>query len=145
MKRALVLASLLTTSSTLSETVSLQAVNGKFTATVVLNNELQVLALLDLGATTVVVCDRMARELGLHRGDEVTLGTVGDRLAAHRTSLSSIRIGAIEVRDVGAVILADAVCDEVLLGTSYLSRLEGVTLRGAKLILTGWRAKSRAH
>ena len=135
MKRTVLLVSWLAIASpAVGESVSLQASNAKFTADVVLNDRLTVRALVDLGATTVVICERMARLVGLPRGEKIVLRTVGERLAVYRTQVSVIRIGSIMLDAVDAVILRDDRCEEVLLGMSFLRRLH-LTMEGDRLIL----------
>ena len=141
MKRAMLLALWLTIAvPAVAQTVSLRARNGKFTADIVLNDRLTVGALVDLGATTTVICARMARSLGLPRGENSELRTVGRRLPAQQTRLASIRLGAIELDDVEALILGDRWCDEMLLGVSVLRRLR-LTMENDTLILTLARVK----
>jgi aspartyl protease family protein len=135
MKRKVLLLSWLAIASpAVGESVTLEASNAKFMADVVLNDRLTVRALVDLGATTVIICERMARLLGLPRGEEIVLRTVGERLTAHRTHVNVIRIGSIELDAVNAVILGDDRCDEVLLGMSFLRRLH-LTMEGDRLVL----------
>jgi clan AA aspartic protease (TIGR02281 family) len=137
MKHALMLAAILAACPpAFAGTTTLQAVDGRFTPRVVLNGQLHVQGLIDLGATTVVVCDHMAAALDLPRGDSVVLETVAQRLTAHRTMVKSIRFGRTEVRNVRAVILPDHLCGEVLIGMSLLARLDVVTLEGEKLTLS---------
>ena len=141
MKGALLLASLLAISSPVfAQSTSLQARDGKFLADVVMNGRLKTRALIDLGATTTVICERMARSLGLPRGEHAVLRTVGKRLPARQTRLGSIRLETIELADVEALILGDRWCDEVLLGLSVLRRLR-LTMEDDTLILTLDRAK----
>ena len=137
MKRALLFTMWLTVASPAAgQTVSLQASNGKFTADIVLNKRLTVRALVDLDATTTVICERMARSLNLPRGEHAVLRTVGKRLRAQRTRLTSIRLETIELDDVEAIILGDRWCDgEVLIGVSALRRLR-LTMEDGTLTLS---------
>ena len=142
MKRALLLAMWLTVASpAVGQTVSLQSKNGKFTADVVLNERLTVRALVDLGATTTVICERMARSLSLPRGEHAVLRTVGKHLPAKQTRLSSLRLETIVLEDVDALILGDRWCDEVLLGVSALRRLR-LIMEDDTLILGLGKAES---
>src|SRR5262245_2628484 len=136
-KRALELAAASAVSLSLAQaqTVRLQATDNRYNLDVVLDGSLRVAALIDPGATSVVVCEDTARALGLQRGASVALDTVTERLPAQRTTLASIRIGPIEVRNVGALILGKANCQEVLLGVSFLQGLKSATFRGKTLTL----------
>jgi clan AA aspartic protease (TIGR02281 family) len=136
-KRALALlaVTVVSLSSAQAQTVRLQASDNRYNLDVVLNGTLRVGALIDPGATSVVVCEDTARALGLQRGAFVALDTVTERVPAHRTTLASIRVGPIEVRNVGALILGKANCQEVLLGVSFLRGLRSATFRGNTLTL----------
>jgi aspartyl protease family protein len=124
------------------ETVTLHAGNSnKFVADIVLNNQLTVRGLLDIGATSLTICGHMADALDLPRGEEIVLRTVGKDLLAHRARVSAVRIGPIKLQAVEAVVLADDHCDpEVLIGMSVLHRLR-LTMDGGKLILRPGRTK----
>ena len=135
MKRVLLLVMwLIVGSPVAAQTVSLQARNSKFMTDVVLNEQLNVRALVDLGATTTILCERMARSLSLPRGERVVLETVGKRVSAERTRLRSIRLETIKLDEVDALVVSDRLCDEMLLGVSILRRLR-LTMEDDILIL----------
>jgi len=90
--------------------------------------------LLDTGATWVALPTSLARELGLKRGAAITLQTANGAAVGYQTRLDSIRLGPIEMRDVGALIADGMDADTVLLGMNFLKRLE-FTQRGDQLIL----------
>jgi aspartyl protease family protein len=80
--------------------------------------------LLDTGATWVVVSMGMAAELGLKRGAALTLQTANGPTVGYQTRLARIQVGSLELKDVGAVI-SDGIDDNVvLLGMSFLNRVE---------------------
>ena len=97
-------------------------------------NGRRVTFLLDTGATWVALPTALARELGLKRGAAVTLQTANGAAVGYQTRLDSVRLGPIEMRDVGALVSDGMDADTVLLGMNFLKRLE-LTQRGDKLIL----------
>jgi aspartyl protease family protein len=90
--------------------------------------------LLDTGATWVALPTGLARELGLKRGAAITLQTANGAAVGYQTRLDSVRLGPIEMRDVGALVADGMDADTVLLGMNFLKRLE-FTQRGEQLIL----------
>ncbi len=90
--------------------------------------------LLDTGATWVALPPGLARELGLQRGAPVTLRTANGTGTGYQTRLASVRVGPIEMRDVAALITDGIDEDTVLLGMSFLKRVE-FTQRDGRLIL----------
>ena len=97
-------------------------------------NGRRVIFLLDTGATWVALPTRLARELGLKRGAAVTLQTANGAAVGYQTRLDSLRLGPIEMRDVGALVADGMDDDTVLLGMNFLKRLE-LTQRGDRLTL----------
>jgi aspartyl protease family protein len=90
--------------------------------------------LLDTGATWVALPPGLSRELGLQRGAAVTLRTANGTTVGYQTRLASIRVGPIEMRDVAALITDGIDEGIVLLGMSFLKRVE-FTQRDGRLIL----------
>jgi aspartyl protease family protein len=90
--------------------------------------------LLDTGATQVAVSRDLADALGLDRGPAVSTQTANGPVTAWTTRLDRIELGAISLRGVRAVILPTLPSDEVLLGMSFLKRLELIQ-RGQTLTL----------
>ena len=97
-------------------------------------NGRRVTFLLDTGATWVALPLALGRELGLKRGAAVTLQTANGPAAGYQTRLASVRLGPLELRDVAAVMADGLDADVVLLGMSFLKRVE-FTQREGKLIL----------
>jgi aspartyl protease family protein len=97
-------------------------------------NGKRVTFLLDTGATWVAVPLALARELGLKRGAAVTLQTANGEAVGYQTRLDRVRLGPLELTDVGAVMSDGLDADVVLLGMSFLKRVE-FTQRGDQLIL----------
>ena len=97
-------------------------------------NGKRVTFLLDTGATWVAVPLALARELGLKRGAAVTLQTANGAAVGYQTRLDRVRLGPLELTDVSAVMSDGLGADVVLLGMSFLKRVE-FTQRGDQLIL----------
>lgn len=80
--------------------------------------------LLDTGATQVAVPIGVAEQLGLEVGVPIMIRTANGQATAHKTRLDRLKLGAIELRDVPALIAPGMHGDEVLLGMSALKQLE---------------------
>ncbi len=90
--------------------------------------------LLDTGASDVAIPARLAEQMGLRRGAPVQYQTANGVVTAYRTTLDSVSIGPILIRDVPASINPGLQDMEILLGMSVLKRIE-FTQRGDTLIL----------
>lgn len=97
-------------------------------------NGRRVTFLLDTGATWVALPTSLARELGLKRGAAITLQTANGSAVGYQTRLDSVRLGPIDLRDVAALVADGMDAGTVLLGMSFLKRVE-FTQRGDQLIL----------
>ncbi len=97
-------------------------------------NGRRVTFLLDTGATAVALPAALARELGLKRGAAVTLQTANGPATGFETRLDRVRVGPIEMRDVGALVADGIDTGTVLLGMTFLKRVE-FTQRGDRLVL----------
>ena len=87
-------------------------------------NGRRVTFLLDTGATAVALPVALARELGVRRGAAVTVQTANGAAAGYETRLDSVRLGPIEMREVAAIVAEGMDADTVLLGMSFLKRVE---------------------
>ena len=90
--------------------------------------------LLDTGATWVALPTVLARELGLKRGAAITVQTANGATVGYQTRLESVRLGPLEMRDVGALVTDGMEAGTVLLGMNFLKRLE-LTQRGGEMVL----------
>lgn len=97
-------------------------------------NGAKVTFLLDTGATQVALPLQLARELGLKLGAAITLNTANGSAIGYETRLADVRLGPIELHDVSAVVSDGMDPRTVLLGMSFLRRLE-FTQRDEHLIL----------
>ena len=80
--------------------------------------------LLDTGATAVAIPEGIARRLGLPFGMEVESATANGITRGYLTELDEVQLGDIIARDVRATILPNMNDNEVLLGMTFLSRLD---------------------
>lgn len=106
---------------------------GHFVATGQINGQ-AVQFMLDTGATDVAIPSAVAERLGLARGVPVTVSTANGRSEGYRTRLDSVRLGAIELRDIRALVAPGLDGEQVLLGMSALKKLE-FTQRGGTMLL----------
>jgi aspartyl protease family protein len=97
-------------------------------------NGAKVTFLLDTGATQVALPSQLARRLGLKLGAALTLHTANGNVVGYQTRLANVSLGPIELHDVSAVVSDGMDSQTVLLGMSFLRRLE-FTQRNEHLIL----------
>jgi aspartyl protease family protein len=96
---------------------------GHYVTSGIINNH-QVTFLLDTGATSVAVPESVAKEIGLRKGQAITVSTANGNTKAYLTRLDHIAIGDIRLHDLSATILSNATGDEVLLGMNFLKHFE---------------------
>ena len=80
--------------------------------------------LLDTGATLVSIPEDIARRLSLKAGGRSYASTANGIIETYSTRLDSIGIGNIELYDIAAQINPHMNTNEILLGMSFLKRLE---------------------
>jgi len=100
-------------------------------------NGLPVKFLVDTGASSVAMNSAQARRLGIDfhvEGDPTYVSTASDVVKAYRVKLDTVKVGSIRIRNVTAVVIEGAQPAEVLLGMTYLSRVEMIN-QGDRLIL----------
>ena len=97
-------------------------------------NGRRVTFLLDTGATWVALPLALGRELGLKRGATITLQTANGPGVGYQTRLDRVRIGPLEMHDIGAVMSDGLDADTVLLGMNFLNRVE-LSQRDGRLTL----------
>ena len=90
--------------------------------------------MLDTGASDVAIPAGLAQELGLERGSPVQYQTANGVVTAYRTTIESVTIGPMVIRNVPASINPGMRDMEILLGMSVLKYVE-FTQRGDTLIL----------
>lgn len=96
----------------------------------------QVDFLVDTGATYISLNLPIAKRLGLNyrAGREVAMSTANGMTKAYMVTLDSVRIGSVEVRKVNAVVHIGDFPQEILLGNSYLSRVNLKRERGVLVL-----------
>lgn len=99
--------------------------------------------LLDTGATLVSVPESVARTLNLSRGSPFLVRTANGTITTYSTTLSSISLGAIELKNVRAAITPGMQGKEILLGMSFMKHLELIQ-RGNQLILRDYGSDTNA-
>ena len=90
-------------------------------------NGLTVPFLVDTGASTVAMNSAQARRLGIDfrvDGEPATVVTASGYAEAWKVKLRSVKVGALEVKGVDAVVIDGDQPATTLLGMSYLNRLE---------------------
>ena len=93
--------------------------------------------MVDTGASTIAMNAEQARRLGLdfkNTGTPVTVSTASGTEQAWRIYLNSVKLGAIEVLGVGAMVLDSQFPLDVLLGMSFLSRVSWREEQGALIV-----------
>lgn len=106
---------------------------GHYYATGTINGH-RVEFMLDTGATDIAVPASVAEDIGLRRLGRVQYETANGIASGYATRLDSVRVGKIVLHDLSAGINPHMDGDVVLLGMSFLKRIE-FTQRGDTLIL----------
>ena len=97
-------------------------------------NNHSVTFLLDTGASDISIPDKIAKQLKLKYGQEQRYQTANGIIVGNLTTLKSVSIGNIKLRNVRASINPNMNDDEILLGMTFLKFIE-FTQRGDTLIL----------
>jgi aspartyl protease family protein len=90
-------------------------------------NGLTVTFLVDTGASQVALNANEARRLGIDfrvSGTPAAVNTASGVARAWAVTLDSVKVGSLEIRNVGAVVLEGGTPQHTLLGMTYLGRLE---------------------
>ncbi len=90
--------------------------------------------ILDTGASMVSVPETLAKSLGLKRGPVMDVSTANGTISVYFTWLDRVQLGNIVLTDIRASINPYMSGNEVLLGMSFLKKLE-FTQRGELLML----------
>lgn len=91
--------------------------------------------LVDTGASTIAMSTRKAKSLGidfikLSKGKRLPVGTANGTAYAYPVILDTVSVGGIEAKFIRASIIEGDATDEILLGMSYLSRLNVAQQQG---------------
>ena len=114
---------------------------GHYVANGLVNGE-DVVFLLDTGATTVAIPEDMAARLSLRKGQQITTVTANGLTPAYLTTIENIQLGDIVEHDVVAALVPNLPGGQILLGMSFLKRLD-FSQRGDMLILETIRRKQQ--
>ena len=90
--------------------------------------------MLDTGATDIAIPASVAQEIGLQRFGRLEFNTANGVAYGYATRLDQVRVGDIALHDLAASINPHMTDDVVLLGMSFLKKIE-FTQRGDTLIL----------
>lgn len=93
--------------------------------------------MVDTGATTIAMNAQQAQRLGIDfksKGSPVMVSTASGTEKAWRVYLNSVKLGAIEVLGVDAMVLDGEFPCDVLLGMSFLSRVSWREDQGALIV-----------
>lgn len=96
---------------------------GHYVATGTINS-VDVIFLLDTGATDIAIPESLANQIGLIKGPPITVKTANGNARAYRTRLDSVALGDIALYDLSATILTNITGEEVLLGMNFLKHFE---------------------
>ncbi len=123
----------LVSSDGVREVVLKQNRQGHYVASGQINGK-HVTFLLDTGATDISVPAGIARKAGLEAGPPVNARTAAGVVTTYVTRIARVELGGILLEDIRANINPHMRGDEVLLGMSFLRRLE-FSQRGRELTL----------
>ena len=92
--------------------------------------------LVDTGASTIAMNAQQAKRFGLNTssGQVVQVATASGIETGHKINLNRVKVGEIELFGVDAIVMPGAFPAEILLGMSFLERLE-MERSGKKMLL----------
>ena len=111
--------------------------NGHFEAQTVVNGH-TVPMMIDTGATTTVLTTRDAAATGFDTAGlsyQVPVSTANGQAMAARVTLGDIAVGAISRKNVPALVVAEGMLEQSLLGMNFIGTLSGFDIRGDRMIL----------
>ena len=96
-------------------------------------NGLTVSFLVDTGASAVAMNANQARRLGVDymvEGSSAMVATASDVVRAYKVKLDTVTLGPLQLHNVDAIVMEGGQPSEVLLGMSFLGRLEMINEGG---------------
>ncbi|WP_395946578.1 TIGR02281 family clan AA aspartic protease [Caedibacter taeniospiralis] len=87
-------------------------------------NDIQVKFLVDTGASSVSIPEKIAKKIGLKKGLGYTVSTANGDITVYQTWLDHLTIGNIKLKNIHASINPKSDDDFILLGMSALKQLE---------------------
>ena len=119
-------------------TVSVEGdARGHFTALARINGK-PIRVLVDTGASSVAMSRATAKRLGVRvkRSDFIhSASTANGRVDMAVATLGEVRIGDVRLENVEAAVLPDGALDGVLLGMSFLGRLDSFRVENGNLVM----------
>jgi aspartyl protease family protein len=115
-----------------TEVILVRDLSGHYRADAFING-VKTSALVDTGATDVAISQRLADRLGIKSTAAIRTQTANGDAVAYMTRLASVKLGGIEVHDVGAIITPNLEGD-ILLGMSFLNRMDVRLYKGTMTI-----------
>lgn len=120
-------------------TVKLEADSqGHFFTTIQING-FSTRALVDTGASSVVINSAEAQRMGIHyaNGDRITTHTANGETVARRVTFTSVRLGDIVIENVQGLVVEGGTekLKETLLGMTFLNRVD-LERSGGTMVLT---------
>lgn len=100
-------------------------------------NDRSVRFLVDTGATQVAMNSTLARQLGINYFLDGTVGvaaTASGTAKVYAVNLKTVRVGDIELRNVDGMVIDGPHPEQVLLGTSFLNRVDMVREESALIL-----------
>lgn len=107
-------------------------ISGHYRAEAFLNG-VKATVLVDTGATDVSISQEFANELGIQSNAATRTQTANGEAVVYMTRLASIKLGEIEATDVAAII-APELGEDMLLGMSFLNRMDVRLYKGTMTI-----------
>lgn len=115
-----------------STVVLKRGLDGHYRAEALINGE-KVDVLVDTGATGVAISQRIANKLKLESLDAVRTNTANGDSIGYMVRLNQVKVGGVEAHNVAAMI-APGLDGDVLLGMSFLSRMDVRLYKGQMTI-----------
>lgn len=115
-----------------SSVVLKRGLDGHYRAEALINGE-KVDVLVDTGATGVAISQRIADKLNLKSIDAIRTNTANGDSVGYMVRLASVKVGGVEAKNVAAMI-APGLDGDVLLGMSYLGRMDVRLYKGEMTI-----------
>lgn len=97
-------------------------------------NNVEVVFLLDTGATEIAIPETVANKIGLEKGYKIIVKTANGNAKAYKTRLDNVAIGDIALYDLSATILTNITGEEILLGMNFLKNFE-IIQKGEQLTI----------
>lgn len=107
----------------LAEVTLQRNARGHYVGTLALNG-IDVVFLLDTGATVVAVSPEIAKKTGMPQGQPYQVTTANGITTAYQSSIHSLKLGDIHLQNLPASIVPNLSGTEILLGMSALKHLE---------------------